>query len=218
MMIYLNFHMLDTPLTLHHMSILSVEDTALFATLVENLYSYEENGAIKIFQENQEQLKTQQIIVITDILNYDLNNSSLLKRIDQEVIEALNEKPECKTEIEALLIQLNKIMREEMVDHELDIEVDDLTIEKLLKELKPRVKRENFLFNKMTEILDVHRYLNKKGLLIFINTLAYFTDSQRQNLCEYIFLNNMNVLFLEPHKIENMEQYYLDKDYFLLKV
>lgn len=217
-MIYLNFHMLDTPLTLHHMSILSVEDTALFATLVENLYSYEENGAIKIFQENQEQLKTQQIIVITDILNYDLNNSSLLKRIDQEVIEALNEKPECKTEIEALLIQLNKIMREEMVDHELDIEVDDLTIEKLLKELKPRVKRENFLFNKMTEILDVHRYLNKKGLLIFINTLAYFTDSQRQNLCEYIFLNNMNVLFLEPHKIENMEQYYLDKDYFLLKV
>ena len=218
MMIYLNFHMLDTPLTLHHMSILSVEDTALFATLVENLYSYEENGAIKIFQENQEQLKTQQVIVITDILNYDLNNSSLLKRIDQEVIEALNEKPECKTEIEALLIQLNKIMREEMVDHELDIEVDDLTIEKLLKELKPRVKRENFLFNKMTEILDVHRYLNKKGLLIFINTLAYFTDSQRQNLCEYIFLNNMNVLFLEPHKIENMEQYYLDKDYFLLKV
>ena len=210
--------MLDTPLTLHHMSILSVEDTALFATLVENLYSYEENGAIKIFQENQEQLKTQQVIVITDILNYDLNNSSLLKRIDQEVIEALNEKPECKTEIEALLIQLNKIMREEMVDHELDIEVDDLTIEKLLKELKPRVKRENFLFNKMTEILDVHRYLYKKGLLIFINTLAYFTDSQRQNLCEYIFLNNMNVLFLEPHKIENMEQYYLDKDYFLLKV
>ena len=217
-MIYLNFHMLDTPLTLPHMSILSVEDTALFATLVENLYSYEENGAIKIFQENQEQLKTQQVIVITDILNYDLNNSSLLKRINQEVIEALNEKPECKTEIEALLIQLNKIMREEMVDHELDIEVDDLTIEKLLKELKPRVKRENFLFNKMTEILDVHRYLYKKGLFIFINTLAYFTDSQRQNLCEYISLNNMNVLFLEPHKIENMEQYYLDKDYFLLKI
>ncbi|WP_322627597.1 type II-A CRISPR-associated protein Csn2 [Aedoeadaptatus coxii] len=217
-MIYLNFHMFDTPLTLHHMSILSVEDTALFATLVENLYSYEENGAIKIFQENQEQLKTQQVIVITDILNYDLNNSSLLKRINQEVIEALNEKPECKTEIEALLIQLNKIMREEMVDHELDIEVDDLTIEKLLKELKPRVKRENFLCNKMIELLDVHRYLNKKGLFIFINTLAYFTDSQRQNLCEYISLNNMNVLFLEPHKIENMEQYYLDKDYFLLKI
>ena len=134
------------------------------------------------------------------------------------MIEALNEKPECKTEIEALLIQLNKIMREEMVDHELDIEVDDLTIEKLLKELKPRVKRENFLFNKMTELLEVHRYLNKKGLFIFINTLAYFTDSQRQNLCEYISLNNMNVLFLEPHKIENMEQYYLDKDYFLLKI
>lgn len=217
-MIYLNFHMLDDPISLEKMSILSVEDTALFASLVEDLYSYGENGAIKIFREDQEQLKAQQVVVITDILNYDLNNSALLKRVGQDALEGLNEKPEPKTEIEYLLLQLSQILKEELVDHELELETNEFTIEKLLKELKPHVKSQGILFNKMIELLDVHRYLNKKGLLIFVNTLVYFTYSQRENLCEYISLSNMDVLFLEPAKIEGMEQYFLDKDYFMLKI
>lgn len=217
-MIYLNFHMLDGPISLEKMSILSVEDAALFASLVEDLYAYEESGAIKIFKENQEQLKAQQVVVITDILNYDLNSSALLKRVGQDALEGLNEKPERKTEIEYLLLRLSQILKEELVDHELELETNEFTIEKLLKELKPHVKSQGIHFNKMIELLDVHRYLNKKGLLIFVNTLAYFTYSQRENLCEYIGLSNMNVLFLEPAKIEGMKQYFLDKDYFMLKI
>ena len=50
-MIYLNFHMLDTPLTLHHMSILSVEDTALFATLVENYIPMKKTAPLKSFKK-----------------------------------------------------------------------------------------------------------------------------------------------------------------------
>lgn len=210
--------MLDGPISLEKMSILSVEDTALFASIVEGLYAYEENGSIKIFKEGQEQLKAQQVVVITDILNYDLNSSALLKRVGQDVLEDLNEKPERKTEIEYLLLRLGQMLKEELVDHELELETNEFTIEKLLKELKPHVKSQGVLFNKMIELLDVHRYLNKKGLLIFVNTLAYFTYSQRENICEYIGLSNMIVLFLEPAKIEGMEQYFLDKDYFMLKI
>ena len=68
---------------------------------------------------------------------------------------------------------------------------------------------------KILEIVQVFKYLSKKKLLVFINATAYLSKDELVNLIEYIQLNQLSVLFVEPRKIYDFPQYVLDQDYFL---
>ena len=70
-------------------------------------------------------------------------------------------------------------------------------------------------FEKMLEIIQVFKYLSKKKLLIFINVTAYLSKEELLNLIEYIQLNQLTVLFVEPRAVYDLPQYVLDQDYFL---
>jgi CRISPR-associated protein Csn2 len=65
------------------------------------------------------------------------------------------------------------------------------------------------------EIVQVFKYLSKKRLLVFINVAAYLSENEIESLIEYIGLNQLSVLFLEPRQVYNFPQFILDKDYFL---
>ncbi|WP_267489636.1 P-loop NTPase family protein [Enterococcus durans] len=62
-------------------------------------------------------------------------------------------------------------------------------------------------------------FIQKKMLAKFTNIkkyrAAYFTLKELLEIQNYISLYNMDVLFLEPRKIEGVPQRVLDKDYFL---
>ncbi|MCY7137672.1 type II-A CRISPR-associated protein Csn2 [Streptococcus gordonii] len=68
---------------------------------------------------------------------------------------------------------------------------------------------------KILEIVQVFKYLSKKKLLVLINATAYLSKDELVNLIEYIQLNQLRVLFVEPRKVYNFPQYVLDQDYFL---
>ena len=68
---------------------------------------------------------------------------------------------------------------------------------------------------KILEIVQVFKYLSKKKLLVFSNATAYLSKDELVNLIEYIQLNQLRVLFVEPRKVYNFPQYVLDQDYFL---
>lgn len=213
----LNFPLLDEALTLEKATILVVEDTAVFSRLVRNLYQYQVGSELKIFDEQFRSIKDSELMVVTDILGYDINAVPILKLIHADLENQLNEKPEVKSIIEKLANSITELISYECLENELDLEYDEITVLELIKALGVKIETiSDTIFDKIFEILQVYQFLNKKRFLVFINVLSYLTVDEIQKTREYIELSNMNVLFLEPRKRKDFPQYVLDKDYFLL--
>lgn len=213
----LNFPLLDEALTVEKATIFVVEDTTVFSRLVRNLYQYQDGLELKIFDEQFRSIKDSELMVVTDILGYDINAAPILKLIHADLENQLNEKPEVKSIIEKLANSITELISYECLENELDLEYDEITVLELIKALGVKVETiSDTIFDKIFEILQVYQFLNKKRFLVFINVLSYLTVDEIQKTREYIELSNMDVLFLEPRKRKDFPQYVLDKDYFLL--
>ena len=213
----LNFPLLDEALTLEKATIFVVEDTTVFSRLVRNLYQYQDKSELKIFDEQFRSIKDSELMVVTDILGYDINAAPILKLIHANLENQLNEKPEVKSIIEKLANSITELISYECLENELDLEYDEITVLELIKALGVKIETiSDTIFDKIFEILQVYQFLNKKRFLVFINVLSYLTVGEIQKTREYIELSNMDVLFLEPRKRKDFPQYVLDKDYFLL--
>ncbi|AIG43902.1 TPA: type II-A CRISPR-associated protein Csn2 [Streptococcus suis] len=213
----LNFPLLDEALTVEKATIFVVEDTTVFSRLVRNLYQYQDGLELKIFDEQFRSIKDSELMVVTDILGYDINAAPILKLIHADLENQLNEKPEVKSIIEKLANSITELISYECLENELDLEYDEITVLELIKALGVKIETiSDTIFDKIFEILQVYQFLNKKRFLVFINVLSYLTVDEIQKTREYIELSNMDVLFLEPRKRKDFPQYVLDKDYFLL--
>ena len=213
----LNFPLLDEALTLEKATIFVVEDTTVFSRLVRNLYQYQDKSELIIFDEQFRSIKDSELMVVTDILGYDINAAPILKLIHANLENQLNEKPEVKSIIEKLANSITELISYECLENELDLEYDEITVLELIKALGVKIETiSDTIFDKIFEILQVYQFLNKKRFLVFINVLSYLTVDEIQKTREYIELSNMDVLFLEPRKRKDFPQYVLDKDYFLL--
>ena len=210
----LNFPLLDEALTLDKATIFVVEDTTVFSRLVRNLYQYQVGSELKIFDEQFRSIKDSELMVVTDILGYDINAVPILKLIHADLENQLNEKPEVKSIIEKLANCITELISYECLENELDLEYDEITVLELIKALGVKIETiSDTIFDKIFEILQVYQFLNKKRFLVFINVLSYLTVDEIQKTREYIELSNMDVLFLEPRKRKDFPQYVLDKDY-----
>ena len=213
----LNFPLLDEALTLDKATIFVVEDTTVFSRLVRNLYQYQVGSELKIFDEQFRSIKDSELMVVTDILGYDINAVPILKLIHADLENQLNEKPEVKSIIEKLANSITELISYECLENELDLEYDEITVLALIKALGVKIETiSDTIFDKIFEILQVYQFLNKKRFLVFINVLSYLTVDEIQKTREYIELSNMDVLFLEPRKRKAFPQYVLAKDYFSL--
>lgn len=213
----LNFPILDEPITLEKSTILVLEDVQVFAQMVRNLYQYDEDSELKFFNRKFKSLKPSELMLVTDILGYDVNAPSLLKLVHADLENQFNEKPEVKSMVEKLANTITELIAYECLENELDLEYDEITILELIKALGVKIETQSdTIFEKIFEVLQVYKYLNKKKLLVFINTLSYFKREEIAQILEYIHLSDMVVLFIEPRKIDDFAQYILDEDYFLI--
>lgn len=212
----INFPVLDEPIDIDKGTILVVEDITVFSDLVKHLYQYSEDDLLKLFDEKLISLKKSELMVITDILGYDINAPAMLKLIHSDLETQLNDKPEVKSMVEKLAATITELIVFECLENELDLEYDEITILELIKALGVKIETQSdTIFEKCFEILQVFKYLSKKRLLIFVNSGAYLTKYEMEKLLEYIWLSNQTVLFLEPRKLYDFPQYVLDEDYFL---
>ncbi|WP_170924901.1 type II-A CRISPR-associated protein Csn2 [Candidatus Enterococcus clewellii] len=215
-MMKLNFELLDEPLEIESATTLVIEDVRVFARLVKWFYQYEEQSDLKLFDEKQKSIKASELMIVTDILGYDVNSSAVLKLIHADLEEQLNEKPEVKSMIDKLTATISELIGYELLEHELDLEEDEITVLELFKALGIKIETQSdTIFEKLIEIIQVYKYLSKKHLLVLVNSCAYLTTDELVELKEYISLCNMDVLFIEPRKITVGPQYILDEDYFL---
>ncbi|XUB28047.1 CRISPR type II-a/nmemi-associated protein csn2 [Enterococcus sp. DIV0176] len=217
-MMNLNFKLLDESLKLNLSTILVVEDVKTYARTVEQFYRYDEMSELKLFDKNQKNLKESELILITDILGYEVNSPATLKFIYADLENQLNEKPEIKTKIDRLSMEIAKVMQHELLEHALDLEEDELTLMEIFKCLGIRIEtKSDTILEKMIEVIQVYRYLVKKKLLVFVNACSYLTTTELQTLIDHISLYNVDVLFLEPRPVEGVAQQILDQDYFLAR-
>lgn len=216
-MLKINFPILDEPLILSDATVLTVEDVTVFSSLVRYFYTYTEDAQVNIFDDKFKSLKESELMVVTDILGFDVNSAAMLKLIHADIEKQLNEKPEVKSMVEKLANTITELISYECLENELDLEYDEITILELIKALGIQIETQSdTVFEKCFEILQVYNYLSKKRLLIFINVGAYLTKNEMEKLIEYIQLSNQVVLFLEPRRLYDLPQYVLDNDYFLM--
>ncbi|NQN54167.1 type II-A CRISPR-associated protein Csn2 [Streptococcus suis] len=213
----LNFPLLDEAILLNGSVILTVEDTHVFAKLVKDLYQYSEESDVKFFDTDFKSVKESELMIVTDILGYDINSAPILKLVHTDLEAQLNDQPEVKSIIEKLANSITELISYECLESELDLEYDEITILELIKALGVKIETQSdTIFEKCFEILQIFRYLTKKKLLIFVNSLSYFTSAEIEKIVEFINLSQLRVLFLEPRIVINQAQYILDEDYFLI--
>ncbi|MEW4354377.1 type II-A CRISPR-associated protein Csn2 [Streptococcus pneumoniae] len=215
-MVKLNLPIFDNALSIDSPTILIVEDTGLYASIVRYFYQYPENANLKIFDRKNKELSGNELMLVTDILGYDINSPALIKLIHAGIENQLNDKPEVKSMIEKLASTITDLITFECLENELDLEYDEITILELIKALGVQIEtRSDTIFEKCFEILQVYNHLQKKRLLVFFNVGSYLTKEELTRLIEYIVLSDQTVLFLEPRKLYDFPQYILDQDYFL---
>lgn len=215
-MMKLNFGLLNAPIEITAATIFVIEEVQVFAKVIQWLYQYDEQSELKLFDEKYEIIKPSEVMLVADILGYDINSSAVLKLIYADLEAQLNEKPEVKSMIDKLTTTISELINYELLAHELDLEEDDITILELFKALGIKIEtRSDTIFEKLIEIAQVYKYLSKKRLLVLVNVCAYLTNEEMTELRSYLSLNNVSALFIEPRKINGFPQYILDEDYFL---
>lgn len=198
------------------MTTLVVEDVRVFANLVREIYNFDNAEDLKIYDDKFKSLKAAEVLTITDVLGFDVNSRSVLKQIYGDLEIQLNEKPEVKSMIDKMTATLAELVGYELLDHELDLEQDEITVQELFQALGIKIETtSDTIFEKIFEILQIFKYLSKKQLLIFVNISSYLTMAELESIKEFSDLQNLTILLLEPRKITGFPQYVLDSDYFL---
>ena len=73
----LNFHLLDEKISFEDAKILVIEDCRVFAELVKECYYYSGEGKVKLFDSKQTLLKPAEILLVSDLLSFDLNSATV---------------------------------------------------------------------------------------------------------------------------------------------
>ena len=105
----INFPILDEAITITNATFLVLEDQQVFSGLVKQFYQYNVDSDLKLFDSRLTALKDSELLVITDILGYNLNSTSMLKLIHADLENQLNEKPEVKSMIEKLVVTITEL-------------------------------------------------------------------------------------------------------------
>ena len=213
----INFSLLDEPMEVNQGTVLVIEDVSVFAQLVKVFYQYDEQSNLTIFDSKIRSIRSSELLLITDILGYDINTSQVLKLLHTDIVNQLNDKPEVRSEIDSLVSLITDIIMAECLENELDIEYDEITLLELVKVLGIRIETKSCtVFEKIFEILQIFKYLVKKKILVLVNSLSYFSKDEIYQILEYTKLLQADVLFLEPKQIKEIQQFILDKDYILM--
>lgn len=213
----LNFSVLDDPIAIQNQTFLVIESQEVFARIVREFYAYDEDSDLKIYDQKLKALKLSELMVVTDIFGYDINAASILKLVHADLEEQFNNKPEVKSMIDKLTATITELVAFECLENELDLEYDEITILELIKALGVKIETSSdTIFEKCFEIVQVYKYLSKKKLLVLINVTAYLSKKELEQLFEYVKLNQIDCLFVEPRQVYDFPQYVLDEDYFLI--
>lgn len=217
----LNFDFLDEPIKLEGLVSFTIENRKVFTSVVQSLYRYsgEGNDYLKIYDDKYKSLKVNELMLVNDVLGFDVNSAATLKLIYKDIEEQINQDPEVKSEIERLLNAATLIIQDELLEFEIDMVSDEIEISEALKVLGVKVEIESdTIFERLLELVQVFKYLKTKKLIILVNAGVYMTPEEMTALEEYILLQQMSLLMIDSIRVEGVTtRWILDSDYVLMR-
>jgi CRISPR-associated protein Csn2 len=216
----LNFGMLDEPIKIANLTSFTIESKALFARLAQNLHNYEPGESdLKLFDNNYNSLKPDELIVVSDILTHEINTPTILKHVYKDIEQQISANPETKVKIEDAINMVFNLINKELIHFELDLECETMNLQTVFKALTIRIHQEDStLFERTLSILQAFKYLTRKKLLVLINLGAFLTQSEIESLAEFVSLQNVTVLMLDNTPIKaTINQVILDEDYVVMR-
>lgn len=221
MMYNLNFDFLDEPIKLEGLVSFTIENRKVFTSVVQSLYRYsgEGNDYLKIYDDKYKSLKVNELMLVNDVLGFDVNSTATLKLIYKDIEDQINQEPEVKSEIERLLNAATLIIQDELLEFEIDLVSDEIEISEALKVLGVKVEIESdTIFERLLELVQVFKYLKTKKLIILVNAGVYMTPEEMTALEEYILLQQMSLLMIDSIRVEGVTtRWILDSDYVLMR-
>lgn len=221
MMYNLNFDFLDEPIKLEGLVSFTIENRKVFTSVVQSLYRYsgEGNDYLKIYDDKYKSLKVNELMLVNDVLGFDVNSAATLKLIYKDIEDQINQEPEVKSEIERLLNAATLIIQDELLEFEIDLVSDEIEISEALKVLGVKVEIESdTIFERLLELVQVFKYLKTKKLIILVNAGVYMTPEEMTALEEYILLQQMSLLMIDSIRVEGVTtRWILDSDYVLMR-
>lgn len=199
------------------MTTLVIEDVSAFAKVIMEMYQYiGEEDYIRLFDDQYKVLKKTELSIVGEIFTFDINSKANLKLVYQDLEEQLNERPDVKNEIEILSDRIAEIVNGELLEHDLDLAQDEITIQELYISLGIKIETNSkTAYEKILDIIQLYKYLKKQKLLVFVNSLSFLTNEEIEEVRTYIKMQNKPVLFIEPRRISGQMQYILDGDFYL---
>lgn len=219
-MININFDFLDTPLQIEGLTSLTIQDRTVFTKVVQEAYRYSgEDDYLHFFDDNYRTLKPVEIMLINDILGFDVNSAPTLKLIYKDIENQINHQPEQKTLIEQHLNAATEIIQNELLDFEIDMVSDEIDVAEALKVLGVKIEiATDTIFERLFEIIQIFKYLKTKKLLVLINAGIYFSEQELTSLEQYAELQNIALLMIDNQKLTGIRsRYFLDGDYVLIR-
>lgn len=211
----INFSLLDNGLNVEGFNILVLRDPTVFSNVIRDLYNYDEDCDVKLYTKDYKLLKNSDFEIITDIFGYNVNSPTILKKLYLEIESEIKNNDVIYSKIDFLSTKITDILKAEIIEHEIDLEYDEITIFELIKALGVQIEtKSDTILEKTMEIIQVFKYFIRKKLLILVNISGYFREQDIKSLIEYVSLYQMNVLILEQKEVYNYRQFILDEDYF----
>ncbi|MDR0273163.1 MAG: type II-A CRISPR-associated protein Csn2 [Clostridiales bacterium] len=215
-----SFDFLETPVHIDGLTSITIEDTRIFAKIVSELYKYsEDTNYIKLFDNNYNTIKPVEIMLITDILGFDINSAMVKKRIFTDLELQISDNPILKTRVENLLTETTHLIAEEILDFEIDLEFEEITFAKLFHALAIQVEIEtDTVFERLLDIVRIFKYLPRKEVLILVNCGSYLLPAEATELESCARLQNVKILMFDRIKIKGLSRcFVLDEDYVMLE-
>ena len=156
--ISINFPILDEPLQIKGATFLVIQDQIIFANVVNLLYSYSEDSDLKLFDNNYKKLKESEVILVTDVFNFQINTSAIIKLIHLDILGQLNDDIEQKLLIQEQCLAISKVLAKECQEHEINLVYNELDIPQMLSALKVKIKEhKDSIIDKMLDIIQVYK-------------------------------------------------------------
>lgn len=211
----------------NYISVLHIQNGTLFARIIGSINSLingveELNEKIIFIDEDEKIMKaSKDIMLITDIWNFDFNQkkiqSALFQKIEKIYQQEYERLSDFQTHFQSL--QINAMDVWEDLPFEFEYK-DSIGVQEYLKLLGLKIAmgdRDSKIIDIVLMIIDVVEYFGIAKLVVFTNLKLYLSQKELEEVYKYIMYKKVMVLLLEigdeKECVKNEKILFVDSDY-----
>lgn len=205
----LNYENLENNIEIstEYISVVEVENKALFLSLVAALYNgdgYNEKRPFTLYEKDNDKIikNSNSFCFITDLLNIDLNNRKIIKSVLERLTARCLDDEILYQKINNANITIYTAVCELLNEYNVDFSISsEWDTAKYLKAFNFRVdeyETEDIL-NKLFQYVSICSEFVKSAIICIINLKSYLKESEIKEFYKFVLYNKVQVLLFESN-------------------